>query len=356
MKKIIFFSKNLKIGGMEQALVTLLNKMDSKKYKITLVLEKADGHFLNNINKNIKIINYNLNNNKKIFIRKSINFLKKIFFIITNYNKYDCAISYCTYSILGSQLARRCSKNSILFIHSDYYNLYNKNKTNIIDFFNQVKIKLFKKIIFVSNHSMINLLQVIPEIESKSCVLGNLVDDDKIKEKSQQFHVELNVNKISLLFVGRLEEDSKQVGKLINTVNTCRLTDKFNLYILGSGPNKDYYTQISKTSNIIFLGEEENPYPYIKASDYIILSSKYEGFPMVYNEATILGTKIITTIPVEDDYIKYDHTNTIILDKDLENFTYIINQISQKKLNLSSININFNQINQNKLNKFYKLI
>lgn len=356
MKNIIFFSKNLKIGGMEQALVTLLNKIDSQNYKVTLVLEKAEGPFLNNINKNVKIINYNLSTNKNIFIRKLTNFLKKFIFIFIHYHKYDCAISYATYSILGSQLARKSSKNTMLFIHSDYYNLYDANKTNILNFFSQIKINFFKKIIFISKHSMNNLIQVLPEIKSKSLVLGNLTDEEKIIEKAKEYNVHLEANKISLLYVGRLEEHSKQISKLINAVNISNLTDKFNLYILGSDPDEDYYKGLAHSPNIIFLGEKENPYPYIKASDYIILSSKYEGFPMVYNEATLLGTKIITTIPVEDDQIKYDINNTIILDQDLKNFNYIIQQISQNNLTISSSSIDFSQTNYNKLNKFYKLI
>lgn len=356
MKNIIFFSKNLKIGGMEQALVTLLNKIDSKKYKITLVLEKAEGSFLNNVNKNIRIINYNLSTNKNIFIRKLINFFKKCIFILINYHKYDCAISYATYSVLCSQLSRKCSKNTMLFIHSDYYNLYDGNETSILDFFNQIKISFFNKIIFISKHSMDNLIQVIPEIKSKSYVLGNLTEDRKIIDKSKEYSIQLDPNKISLLYVGRLEEHSKQISKLINAVNISKLTDKFNLYILGSGPDENNYKKLALSPNIVFLGEKENPYPYIKASNYIILSSKYEGFPMVYNEATLLDTQIITTIPVEDDQIKYDLNNVILLDKELRNFNYIIEQILQNNLILSSSDIDFGQVNYNKLKKFYTLI
>ena len=41
----------------------------------------------------------------------------------------------------------------------------------------------------------------------------------------------------------------------------------------------------------------------MKACDYLILTSRYEGFPVVYNEAIILERPIITTIDVSDDYI-----------------------------------------------------
>ena len=40
MKKIIFFAKDLNVGGIEKSLVNLLNKLVGF-YEVTLVLEKA---------------------------------------------------------------------------------------------------------------------------------------------------------------------------------------------------------------------------------------------------------------------------------------------------------------------------
>ena len=46
---------------------------------------------------------------------------------------------------------------------------------------------------------------------------------------------------------------------------------------------------------IIFLGKKQNPYPYFKIADSLILTSEYEGFPVVYLEAMLLELPIITT-------------------------------------------------------------
>jgi len=58
MKKILFAAYTLNIGGIETALVNLLNEL-VKKYDITLVLEKKKGFFLNILNSKIKVIEYN---------------------------------------------------------------------------------------------------------------------------------------------------------------------------------------------------------------------------------------------------------------------------------------------------------
>ena len=56
MKKLLFGAYSLDIGGIEKALVILVNKLQEKGYDITLVLEKKQGIFLNEIDQKIKII------------------------------------------------------------------------------------------------------------------------------------------------------------------------------------------------------------------------------------------------------------------------------------------------------------
>lgn len=356
MKKIIMFSKNLNIGGMEKALITLLNNIDLEKYNVTLVLEKKEGILQEELPKEIKTIDYNISSNKNVLIRKTINLIKKVIFIIKNYNKFDCSINYATYSILGSQMSRICSKNNIIFIHSDYYNVYNKNIKKIKQFSKLIRLSKFKKIIFVSKHSKDNLIKVIPEIKEKSLVLGNLIDYENIQQRAIEYNPQLEKGKKNILFLGRLDETSKNISKLIQVNNKNTRKDKYNIIIIGDGPNKEMYATLNKSKNVIFMGEQKNPYPYIKASDYIIITSKYEGFPVVYNEATVLNTKIITTIPAEDEELTYTERNVILLNKELSNFNDIINEILLEDTSSYDRRINFNKINKNKIERFYSII
>ena len=45
MKKLLFAAVSLDVGGIETALVTLINYLAKKQYDITLVLEKKEGIF-----------------------------------------------------------------------------------------------------------------------------------------------------------------------------------------------------------------------------------------------------------------------------------------------------------------------
>lgn len=355
MKKIIILSKNLNIGGMEKSLITLANKIDFEEYEVTIVLEKLEGELYKKLNKKIKVIDYNLSNNKNIFIRKLINAYKKIKFLIKNYHRYDCAINYATYSIFGSKMAVLSSKNSLLFIHSDYYNVYDRNIDEIKKFFKSICIEKFNKVIFVSRYSMEKAIEVMPVIKNKATLLGNLVDYEEILKQSNEYTASFNKEKVNIVYVGRLDESSKQISKLIKAVNDGKNKEQYNLYIIGKGPDEEQYKEMTKAQNIYFMGEKENPYPYIKEADYLILTSKYEGFPVVYNEATILNTKIITTIKVEDEQIVYDDKNIILLDKELNNFNDVIQRIIKNE-NTKIDKINFEKINKKKIEEFYKLV
>ena len=73
----------------------------------------------------------------------------------------------------------------------------------------------------------------------------------------------------------------------------------FRILFIGDGPQTEKYKKQVKEKgledNIIFLGRKENPYPYYKMSDCVVLTSDYEGYPVVFLESYILNKPIITT-------------------------------------------------------------
>ena len=46
---------------------------------------------------------------------------------------------------------------------------------------------------------------------------------------------------------------------------------------------------------MLLLGKKDNPYPYFNISDCLVLTSEYEGYPVVFQEAFVLRLPIITT-------------------------------------------------------------
>ncbi|MDO5555811.1 MAG: glycosyltransferase [Clostridia bacterium] len=300
MEKLLFTAYTLDVGGVEIALVNLLNNL-IKKYDITLVLEKKQGVFLNELNSKIKIIEYKPNQNKNILIRKIINLLKRIKFIIKYKNKYDFAGSFATDVKMGSFCARTASKNNALWVHTDYLEFYENNEKKMRDFFQFINYDKFKNIICVSNIAKKSLEKVLTNYNKNIYFINNLVDYKKIIKKSnEEIELEKDEEKTTFLNVSRQEEKSKKITRIIEVAEKLKQDDfKFRILLIGEGIDTNLYKKLVKEKKlekyILFLGQKENPYPYFKISDCFLLTSEFEGYPVVFNEAKVLNLPIITT-------------------------------------------------------------
>lgn len=104
---------------------------------------------------------------------------------------------------------------------------------------------------------------------------------------------------INFVTVGRLA-DAKNHKALINAFARLYEEDqRVRLYIIGDGPLLNTIrNQISKlklTGKVILTGNLENPFSIVGACDCFVLSSLYEGQPMVLLEARMLDLPIIVT-------------------------------------------------------------
>ena len=108
-------------------------------------------------------------------------------------------------------------------------------------------------------------------------------------------------NKITTFInVGRHDEKSKRLTRLIYATKKLKEENqKFKILLIGDGQDSNFYKEIVKKEKledvIQFLGRKKNPYPYYKISDCVILTSDYEGYPVVFLESFVLQKPIITT-------------------------------------------------------------
>lgn len=351
MKKLLFCAYDFNIGGIETALINLLNNLDYSKYDVTLILERKEGVLLDRINKSVKILEYRVSTNNNVIIRKSRNFIKRILWIFKNYHKYDFSCCFATYSMPCNVLGYYGSSNNCFFIHSNYTNIY-YDESELRNFFDIRRINKFRKVVFVTEESRNDLIKYYPILRESSLVISSLINNNDIIELSKErIDIKRGKNKL-FVFVGRLEEASKKITRLINVVKQL---DNVDLWIVGGGEDYDLYYDMTKNiKNIKLLGPKKNPYPYMLKADYIVLTSDYEGFSLVYSEALVLNKKIITTIDVSDDYIsmnKYAH----IVSKDENKMVEEIKEIlANDDLNYEPVD--FDKINHMKVKKLEDII
>lgn len=339
-KNLLFAAVNLDIGGIESALITLVNKINKNKYSVDIVLEEKRGILLSRLAADVNVSELKVATNKNVFIRKATNLYRKLLFTIFNYQNYDFSCCYATYSYSCNKLALVASKNNAFYVHSNYQNIY-KDKKDYVQFFNSRNVETFKDIIFVANEAKDAFVKEYPHLKKKCKVFNNFIDTDLIKEKSQEkIDIRKDKNKVTLVFVGRLEDHSKKLSRAINLVKKL---DNLSLWIIGDGPDRKLYEDLVKKEKlgkaVTFLGKKANPYPYILKADYVILTSDYEGFPVTYLEAITLEKPVITTIDVSDDQINVGKDYAEIVSKDENKMVTEVKKIIKKRSKTKKIDL-----------------
>ena len=326
MKKILISAYSMQIGGIETALVNLLKYLATdKENDITLILEKKEGIFLDEIPDSIHIEeNYNPVEGGNPIIRKVKNFLKRQKFKKKYKNKYDFSASFATYSGPGSYVARIASKNSALWVHLNYMDFFNNEISKYKKFFNGLHAEEFKKIIFVSNYDRLVFNSNIPDLSKKTITCNNLIDYKKILKNAEEKVRDLKESSLpTFVNIGRHDEKQKKLTRVINASKKLSKEGyKFRVFFVGDGEaHKKYKKMCQGMHNMIFFGNKTNPYPYLKKADCLVMSSDFEGFPVVWVEAKILGKMIITT-KVSDWNSEIEKTSSGIVTDISEDGTY----------------------------------
>ena len=345
MKKLFFATHNLDLGGIETALVTLVNDLLEKGYDITIALEKKEGVFLDRLSNKIKVVEYNTNNNKYVILRKICNLYNRLKFMIKYKNKFDFSASFATYSLASSFMAKKKKKNSALWCHADYLTLYQGNKEEVRAFFKNVSCEKFHHIVFVSKEGTKSFTEIFPDLKDKVITCNNLINGKDIIEKAKEPIIEENIQELTkeeipiFLNVGRHDERQKKLTRIIEASKKLKEEkSKFKVLFIGDGQDTQLYQEKVKEYNlqdiILFLGRKENPYPYFTMSDCIILSSDYEGYPVVYLESFVLHKPIITT--KVSDYEQVEDGRGMVVEKDTQSIYMTMKEFIQNGYELKN--------------------
>ena len=352
-KDLLFASFNMDLGGIEKALLNLINRIDKNKYNVTIILEEKKGIFLDDIDKEVTIKELRVSNYKDVLMRKAINVSRKMWFKIFNDHNYDFSCCYTTYSYSSSKLALMASSNTALYVHNDYSVIY-PEEADFYHFYNTRNIYDYKHIIFVSNENKKGFLKKYKELEDRCIVFNNLVNTEEIKKQSEEkIDAKKSPKKKLLIFVGRLDDAAKKVSRQINLVKEI---PEIELWIVGDGPDREKYEkEVAKyklEKRITFFGKKSNPFPYMNQADYVILTSDYEGFPVTYLEAITLHKNIITTFPTSDDSIDIKKIGYVI-SKDEKEMVKQVKEILKEKSKKTEVNLD--EIQENRMHRFEEM-
>ena len=326
MKKILFVAQNLQIGGVQRALVNLLDTLSPEDDVCLFVF--GDGPLKSELPQHIKIIY-----GKRLLrlvatpfqeilrTRKPLDILLRCMLMILvrligseklyallfkSYQQdveFNVAVSYFTdvpnnYFNQGTaQYVSDCvrAKEKIAWIHTDPI-LSNFDRDTCL-----YRLRNMDRIVCVSEAVRQKAEMLLPEYASKMVVYHNCFNIARICALADAYEAPYSDEEFNIVTVGRIDDCSKRIDGILKLCARLKMEEivGFHWYIVGEGPdltkNRELADKLSLNDVLTFCGAENNPYPYIQSADLFALYSAYEGFPMVIGEAQALGTYILTT-------------------------------------------------------------
>lgn len=323
-KRILFRSGSLGMGGLEKVLVQTLQILSPSEWDISLLLtydEKEKNILEKEIPKNIPYSFLNDNNFLKKMeysqLRKKQSLyhkLKYLYFLyktrknslqktkeyIKKYGPFDIFIDYDGGAM--KYIEQISIPEKVVFFHSSPSQaIHNKGKQKRY----QKRLQKYTKIIAICDAMKEELQEMFPSLTDKIFRIYNPFLFKRIN--SLQYDTSsLSENEKRLLsdnyclMVSRLDTSQKDFDTLFHAFYKAKkegLQDK--LYLIGEGIHekelKEKVHILGLEKEILFLGLQKNPYPWMTYSKLLVHSSRAEGFGLVLVEALTCGRMVIAS-------------------------------------------------------------
>lgn len=295
-KKILITTESLIVGGVETALISLVKYLNTMDVEIDISV-LGGGIFMDELKKinNVNIIPVKIPKNpivSRVFKNLLCNSLYKKY-KKNNTKKYDIAIAY--YGInnyCDLYAAASNAKEKYLWVHNNFdafpkfsfYKLIFSVRNKIMS----RKFKYFDKIVAVSESSRKGFCKIFPKYSDKTIVVNNIMDYARLDGRYEKCDFKMKGSN-KLLYVGRLAP-IKRVDLLINEFE--KVLSKLNnsiLYIVGDGTERKKLELIVNEkklqNNVIFLGNQKNPFKYMEQADVLVSASSMEAYSINTLEA-----------------------------------------------------------------------
>ena len=337
-KKVLFLIESFIVGGAEKVLIDIVNHLNSNKYDITVcsvfkhsVYKGYDKTFEKPFKDHI---NYRyLINNTYHWLYLIFNFLlarfPNIIYQLFIGDKFDTVIAFYeglpTYWISNAKLKKG---NKIAWLHTSTQ--LSQQGKSFIELEKQHKYYTeFEKIVAVSQ-GVADSFTTLFNLKDKVTVIYNPINSQTIIEKSLLPSPIKKTTNPTFVSIGRLTEAKGYDRWLRILLKLKNKGYKFQSWIIGGG-DRDKYEAFVKdnhlTDYIIFLGHQDNPYPYIQQADWIACPSLVEGLSTVVLESLILKKAIITTNCPGMKELLGENQYGIVCDNNEETITYMIEKV-----------------------------
>lgn len=288
--KILFFTASVNIGGIERVFLSYATGLISYGHSVYFISCRDDGAMGLSIPENIKL--YSLGN---IRLRYSVWRLRSI---IKNI-KPEVIITGNDSTLVAYLAKILCFYKNVKLVTSQH-SYYNNNETL---FYTKPILKYIfprcSKVIAVSTGIADMLSTEFGMTSPHVRVINNPVDINKIDTDALDTIESSILPSKFFVFLGRMTS-VKNLEFLIDSFEAfCKMNIDYSLVMIGDGYERDrlerYVSIKGLNDKIIFIGSQHNPFPYLKKSKLLLLTSFSEAYPTVLIEAMRLGVTCVCT-------------------------------------------------------------
>lgn len=307
--KVLFRLRSLEMGGVPRVVLDLLRNLPKDKFDFTLMLNLYQGELIKEIPTDIKLIvvekgkeqmssNPFLQKMQLVWRRLKLEIYDRfpsVLYKLKVPEKYDIEVSpgYAEFDMVLNSPDKNSRK--IGWFHTDVG--YDTDKKRVLSRIE--KMKRFDFMIFGSKQTR----QIIDDLYQvkypRSTVVYNVIKVDEVLEKAELFTHSYETDLPVFSSMGRLHH--RKGYHTLMKVHRRLLDDGFKhkIAVIGGGNEmenlKNQQKELDVENSFLLLDSQTNPYPYIKASDYFILPTKSESYPLVIGEVMCMHKPIIST-------------------------------------------------------------
>lgn len=378
-KKIMFITKALWVGGIETALVNLLNYLDYDKYEVTLLVLKAELEMLGQIHPKCRVLIADRDKTISFEDRYKYN---KLYHLTEQAENPSMLHKMMMWSVpiirwgenrLYIRYVRKCmadekfetaviysdvvGETAVRAIKSDQYLMFYHHGAMRHMYHDKIAYKKCKNIIAVSENLAAALREFNPKYKDKVVAVHNVTDVNGIREKAMKSSEDkFDSTKFHIVSVGRVSQE-KGMDIAVRTCAELVKNGYSNIcwWIIGDGPAmrevKETVAELHMEKHVIMAGMRVNPYPYIRQADLYVQPSRFEAFGLTIIEAMILGKPVLATNSMGACEIIDDGENGLLCEVDVkqmeERIEFLIqNPEKLKQLQRAVQQINFTEQNQ----------
>ena len=294
MTKYVFITNQFKTGGVESVFLNIAR--NTNKELVLLPLHNArDNYLIDSLPKNVLILK------NKFLIKRNLFGLFKTIILAYKYRKKFQSGDYriINFSDTLTTLLFSCivsPKTFFSWIHCNPYALRNAKTYKLY----WLLLSKCSKIIFISEsqRDLFYKMSLSKRLSRRdSLVCTNFVDVSNIKKLSNQ---DINIGNYFFM-VARIDFRSKDYETLLKGYSLLphQIKDKYKMIIAGNGPDmnrlKKMINSMGLNDHVVLVGNQENPYKYMKHTKLYIHSSVSEGFSMAILEALMCGCTVVAS-------------------------------------------------------------